>query len=98
GLVTITEINEDELMAVANQNWAPGSKAAAKGSFKPKLVSTIYRKELRSCMPTPGARAGPESSSRLQLLEFSAFLENYLWPNFDAEKSSTEHLMSTVSL
>lgn len=38
GLVTITEINEDELMAVANQNWAPGSKAAAKGSFKPKLV------------------------------------------------------------
>ena len=39
GLVTITEINEDELMAVANQNWAPGSKAAAKGSFKPKLVS-----------------------------------------------------------
>lgn len=48
-------------------------------------------------MPTPGARAGPESSSRLQLLEFSAFLENYLWPNFDPEKSSTEHLMSTVS-
>lgn len=38
GLVTMTEINEDELMAVANQNWAPGSKAAAKGSFKPKLV------------------------------------------------------------
>ncbi|CAM9929578.1 unnamed protein product, partial [Ectocarpus sp. 13 AM-2016] len=98
GLVTITEINEDELMAVANQNWAPGSKAAAKGSFKPKLVSTIYRKELRSCMPTPGARAGPESSSRLQLLEFSAFLENYLWPNFDADKSSTEHLMSTILL
>lgn len=41
GLVTITEINEDELMAVANQNWAPGSKAAAKGYFKPKLVMTI---------------------------------------------------------
>lgn len=38
GLVTITEINDDELMAVANQNWAPGSKAAAKGTFKPKLV------------------------------------------------------------
>lgn len=48
-------------------------------------------------MPTPGARAGPEASSRLQLLEFSAYLENYLWPNFDAERSSTEHLMSTVS-
>lgn len=48
-------------------------------------------------MPAPGARAGPESSSRLQLLEFSAFLENYLWPNFAPEKSSTEHLMSTVS-
>lgn len=49
-------------------------------------------------MPTPGARAGPESSSRLQLLELSAFLENYLWPNFDPERSSTEHLMSTVSV
>ncbi|CAM9896667.1 unnamed protein product, partial [Laminaria digitata] len=97
GLVTITEIKEDELMAVANANWARGSKAASKGAFKANLVSTIYRKELRSCMPTPGARTGPEASSRLQLLEFSAYLENYLWPNFDAERSSTEHLMSTVS-
>lgn len=48
-------------------------------------------------MPTPGAHAGPESSSRLQLLEFSAFLENNLWPNFDPDKSSAEHIMSTAS-
>lgn len=59
-------------------------------------VSEIYRKELRSCSPYPGKSVGPESSSRLQLLELSMYLENYLWPNFCPNRSTTEHMMSAV--
>jgi len=32
----------------------------------------------------------------MQLLEFSLYLENYLWPNFSKEASSYEHLLSIV--
>ncbi|CAN0357303.1 unnamed protein product, partial [Discosporangium mesarthrocarpum] len=65
-------------------------------------VTKIYREELRSCNPAPGqhgrASHGPEGSSRVQLLEFSAYLENYLWPNFLPDRSSVEHLMSVLLL
>ncbi|KAK3748727.1 hypothetical protein QZH41_015674 [Actinostola sp. cb2023] len=32
----------------------------------------------------------------MMLLEFSQYLENYLWPNFDANKASLAHMMSIV--
>lgn len=59
-------------------------------------VKSIYRRELRSSAVVPGARSGLDGGSRLQLLELSMYLENYLWPNFKPEVSSKEHLMSTV--
>lgn len=51
GLVTITEIKEDELMAVANANWARGSKAASKGTFKANLVSCLLVYFSLYCLP-----------------------------------------------
>ena len=30
------------------------------------------------------------------LLEISQYLENYLWPNFDAATASLEHIMSII--
>lgn len=30
------------------------------------------------------------------LLEVSQYLENYLWPNFDASTASYEHIMSIL--
>lgn len=30
------------------------------------------------------------------MLEFSQYLENYLWPNYETDKSSHAHLMSIV--
>lgn len=30
------------------------------------------------------------------MLEFSQYLENYLWPNYKREKSSYAHIMSIV--
>lgn len=36
--VTVSEMNEDALMAVARKNWTRGSEGASKKIFKPKLV------------------------------------------------------------
>lgn len=33
---------------------------------------------------------------RVMILEVSQYLENYLWPNFDPEASSFEHVMSMI--
>ncbi len=36
--------------------------------------------------------------SRIQLLELSGYLENYLWLFFDAETASVEHILSIIAL
>jgi intron-binding protein aquarius len=63
-----------------------------KNVFDAEVVKSIYLKDI-----------GPEASSegggstqRLQLLEFSSYLESYLWPHFDAASASKEHLLSLV--
>ena len=33
---------------------------------------------------------------RVMMLEFSQYMENFLWPNFMAEKSSLSHMMSIL--
>ncbi len=33
---------------------------------------------------------------RVMMLEFSCFLENYLWPNFDAQTASYAHVISII--
>lgn len=35
---------------------------------------------------------------RVMILEVSQYLENYLWPNFDPETTSFEHVMSMILL
>jgi intron-binding protein aquarius len=36
------------------------------------------------------------SIKRVMMLEFSQYMENFLWPNFMAEKSSLSHMMSIL--
>ena len=38
------------------------------------------------------------ASARVVLLEFSQYLENYLWPNFNPKVASKEHVMSIVTM
>lgn len=33
---------------------------------------------------------------RVMILEVSQYLENYLWPNFDPETATFEHVMSMI--
>ena len=54
-----------------------------------QIIEDIYKKELL------GTRF---SIRRVMLLEFSQYLENYLWPNFHPDKSSHAHIMSMVAM
>ena len=43
-------------------------------------------------------RRGAPSRQRAMLLELSQYLENYLWPHFDAASSSDAHVLSIVAM
>ena len=47
-------------------------------AFDPKIVTDIYSQELG------GGSQKPAKLKRIMLLEISQYLENYLWPHFDA--------------
>jgi intron-binding protein aquarius len=85
---TVQEILSDRLTQLANEYWAPGSEAKTKGVFKAEVVDQIFKDEL-----TGDAKF---VAHRVVLLEFSCYLENYLWPNFDAASSTHQFMMSMV--
>uniref|UniRef100_A0A6Q2XQ48 RNA helicase aquarius n=1 Tax=Esox lucius TaxID=8010 RepID=A0A6Q2XQ48_ESOLU len=63
--------------------WAPHAKN--KLPFDPKVLKDIYEKEI--LMSKFAIR-------KIMLLEFSQYLENYLWVNYTPEVSSNAYLMS----
>jgi hypothetical protein len=89
--ITLDEIQRDRLTRIAMENWSVTLKEEAKPPFDASLVDHIYRNEL---LITVGAK--PVPLQRVMLLEISQYLENYLWPNFDPETSTFEHLMSII--
>ncbi|BDA47113.1 probable NFX1-type zinc finger-containing protein 1 at C-terminar half [Coccomyxa sp. Obi] len=91
--LTIEEIAADQLTQVAEQNWSSTAGMAGKApGFRPALVREIYEGELG------GSSAHPPKLKRLMLLEFSQYLENYLWPHFDAATASHAHVMSIMAM
>lgn len=92
GSITLLEIQRDRLTKIAAENWvrtAGGDPSA--GRFDPELVRKIYETELlvsgeRKTVPL----------HRVMILEVSQYLENYLWPNFDPETATFEHVMSMI--
>lgn len=81
---TVEEIQSDVLTEYAAKYWAPHSQES-KHVFDAKLIEKIYQKELLSSR---------FQVRRIMLLEFSQYLECYLWPNFDEINSSKSHVMS----
>ena len=55
-------------------------------AFDAAVVEKVYNREISG-----------GDSRRIMILEFSRYLENFLWPNF-SEKSSSAHVMSIVFL
>eukprot|EP00201_Polytomella_parva_P007058 CAMPEP_0175082518 /NCGR_PEP_ID=MMETSP0052_2-20121109/26806_1 /TAXON_ID=51329 ORGANISM="Polytomella parva, Strain SAG 63-3" /NCGR_SAMPLE_ID=MMETSP0052_2 /ASSEMBLY_ACC=CAM_ASM_000194 /LENGTH=216 /DNA_ID=CAMNT_0016353735 /DNA_START=27 /DNA_END=675 /DNA_ORIENTATION=+ len=58
-------------------------------AFSDDLVKRLYLEELN------GGSSTPPILKRVMILEFSQYLERYLWPNFSAT-SSHEHVMSII--
>lgn len=85
------QINADPLSQIATASWS----AAALGSeqqpaFQPELVQQIYKEHLG------GAAGQPPGLRKVMLLEISQYLENYLWPNFDAANATPQHVLSIL--
>ncbi|ETN67992.1 aquarius [Anopheles darlingi] len=88
GALTISQINADEITFLANRYWAPDTVNSHE-PYNPQVIENIYRKEICDSR---------HSLRRIMMLEFSQYLENFLWPNFDGGKSSRAHLMSIVAM
>lgn len=71
---------------MANRFWAPDT-ANNHEAYNPSVIEEIYRREICETR---------HSMRRIMMLEFSQYLENYLWPNFNGDISTRAHLMSIV--
>ncbi|KDP40504.1 hypothetical protein JCGZ_24503 [Jatropha curcas] len=93
--ITLSEIQRDRLTKIAAENWlktgGTESDGTKKKEFDPELVKQIYETELKV---KEGRKTVP--LQRVMILEVSQYLENYLWPNFDPETATFEHVMSMI--
>ncbi|CAH2328296.1 RNA helicase aquarius [Pelobates cultripes] len=80
---TVTQMNAEFVTQLAKSYWAPHSKK--KLPFDYKVIEDIYVKEISKSR---------FAIRRIMLLEFSQYLENYLWLNYSPEVSSRPYLMS----
>ena len=88
--ITLSEIQRDRLTKIAEANWLTTGEPK-KEPFDPELVRKIYETEL---LVKEGEK--PVPLQRVMILEVSQYLENYLWPNFDPQTASFEHVMSII--
>ncbi|KAF2322428.1 hypothetical protein GH714_016985 [Hevea brasiliensis] len=90
--ITLSEIQRDRLTKIAAAHWLKtGTESKEKNEFDPELVKQIYETELKVKGGTK-----PVPLQRVMILEVSQYLENYLWPNFDPETATFEHVMSMI--
>ncbi|KAE8038343.1 hypothetical protein FH972_010865 [Carpinus fangiana] len=89
--ITLSEIQRDRLTKIAAENWSRAGGTKPEKPFEPELVKEIYETEL----VVRGGRK-PVPLQRVMILEVSQYLENYLWPNFDPETATFEHVMSMI--
>lgn len=87
--LTVDELQRDRLTRVAETNWSV--TLVPRAPFNSSLVVEIYRTELNS---SAGHKSVP--LQRVMVLEISQYLENYLWPHFDPESATFEHVMSII--
>ncbi|KAL4443940.1 hypothetical protein ABPG75_011677 [Micractinium tetrahymenae] len=94
GALTMADISADALTKLADANWSAAALAGGeRPAYSAELVGKVYKEELG------GGGDKPPTLRRVQLLEISQYLENYLWPHFEAGMAggaAYEHLMSMV--
>ncbi|CAF0926502.1 unnamed protein product [Adineta ricciae] len=80
---TVDQISKDRITLLSEQYWA--SYALQRRAFDRLVVDEIYIKELLGTN---------FNLRRIILLEFSQYLENFLWPNLNPDQCSPYHVMS----
>eukprot|EP00976_Prorocentrum_cordatum_P065432 1177910-Prorocentrum_minimum.AAC.5 len=84
-------IEKDAIMKVAREHWLKQLKEGESApKFSEDVVQKVYKKELGGGNEPP--------LQRVVVLEISQYLENYLWPHFNAEESSFEHIVSIMAM
>lgn len=82
---TLSQIKSDKLTILADQYWSPHT-ANDHLPFNPEVIIDVYQNEINR----------KDAMRNIMMLEFSQYLENYLWPNYDPANSSREHVLSIV--
>lgn len=82
---TVEQLNADHITQLAEKYWAPHSKEEHE-KFNFNVIEDIYVQDIKS---------SNFSIRRIMVLEFSQYLENYLWPNYEPGASNA-HILSIV--
>ncbi|KAJ3647430.1 hypothetical protein Zmor_019309 [Zophobas morio] len=84
---TVEQINADRITELADKYWAPNTTHNEE-SFDSSVVEDIYMQDIRG---------SNFSIRRIMVLEFSQYMENYLWPNYKPG-ASYAHMLSIVNM
>ncbi|KAJ7344898.1 hypothetical protein JRQ81_000848 [Phrynocephalus forsythii] len=84
---TVSQINAEFVTQLAHKFWAPHVKK--KLPFESKVIEDVYEKEIVK---------SKFAIRKIMLLEFSQYLENYLWVNYSPEVSSKAYVMSVCCM
>ncbi|XP_072391042.1 RNA helicase aquarius isoform X1 [Diabrotica undecimpunctata] len=82
---TVQQINADRITELADKYWAPHS-IENHLKYDPDVIEDIYMQDIRG---------SNFSIRRIMVLEFSQYLENYLWPNY-SPTASYSHMLSII--
>ncbi|NP_956758.2 RNA helicase aquarius [Danio rerio] len=80
---SVSQINAEFVTQLSNKYWAPHVKN--KLPFDSKIIEEVYQNEILK---------SKFSIRKIMLLEFSQYLENFLWPNYTPEASTNSYMMS----
>ncbi|KAI9496193.1 P-loop containing nucleoside triphosphate hydrolase protein [Zychaea mexicana] len=78
--LTLEDINSDAISKIAQKHYYLTDK---KPEWDPSIVETIIEKELDNF-----------NARKVMLLEYTQYLEKYLWPFFDANTATFNHVLS----
>ncbi|XP_039491433.1 RNA helicase aquarius [Drosophila santomea] len=87
GSLTVAQLSSDVIWQLASQYWTPDTKADHL-PYSANIIERIYKEEIGD--------GGAQSARRINMLEFSQYLEQYLWPHYQRETATHAHLMSIV--
>uniref|UniRef100_A0AC34F546 Protein kinase domain-containing protein n=1 Tax=Panagrolaimus sp. ES5 TaxID=591445 RepID=A0AC34F546_9BILA len=81
----ISAIEKEAITEISKNFWAPYTSSHQ--PYDAKVIDDIYENELKKT---------EFLKRKVVLLEFSQYLERFLWPNFDPSSSNSAHILSII--